>query len=219
MKIRNIVFTTLFALAFFSVTASAQSHKWQIGVEGGPGISSMRGDTFWDPYNPALAYYCGVAVQYNVSRHFSLKTGLALERKGTYAEFSMTDQFGRPAGKSKIHNNFYYSSIPLLGHLSFGNKFKFFINAGPYVAFLLNQVMVLKPWRHQPEMRVDRTENYKRLDLGIAGGIGVGTQLGELFFLSLEVRDNLGLYQIYGSEHFPKRTNAAYAIVGLAYQF
>lgn len=208
----------LFCITLFYVSASGQTHKWQIGLEGGTSIFFLRGDAVPQVLEPSLGYIGGISAQYHITPRFSLKSGIAFEKKQMKIEASITDSVGAFAGTLQINLNFYYYNFPLLAQLTFGNEIQFFVNAGPYLGQLIQQTNITEARDSQPEMRVEFTESYKDIDLGLAAGCGVAMSLGDRIFLNLEIRDNLGLYDI-DAFNGEIRTNSLYGMMGLFYKF
>jgi hypothetical protein len=133
-----------------------------------------------------------------------------------------------------------YLEIPVLAGLSWGEKPRFFINAGPYIGFLLRAKTVtsgmstlylddkgtplLIPPNYQPLPAVsfaattDSKDDINDLSAGIAGGVGLAVPAGpgEIVF---GVRFSLGLTNIqadtetYGKNH----TGALILTIGYAY--
>jgi len=68
----------------------------------------------------------------------------------------------------------------------------------------------------------DNTDNFERLDFGIATGLGVNFPIRNNIFMSLEVRNNLGLSNIsslpVGNDGKIK-TNSTNLLIGIAYKF
>ncbi|MDX2430330.1 MAG: outer membrane beta-barrel protein, partial [Bacteroides sp.] len=98
----------------------------------------------------------------------------------------------------------------------------YFINAGPYLGFLINANTQTKNIEGYPDTKNDFTENYKRSDWGISAGLGIAIPIGSKLSLSLEVRNNLGLSQINTGDVWQGgyvKTNATNLLVGAAYHF
>ncbi|MBN4065980.1 PorT family protein, partial [Candidatus Amoebophilus asiaticus] len=109
-----------------------QTNKFDIGLEGGPSWTSLRGNDILEDFNdPTIGYSGGLTFQFNFPKLISLRTNIAYERKGVIAKTQAADINGNPIGEITTHSNFDYLTMPLLTRLTFGNKMTFFINVGP----------------------------------------------------------------------------------------
>jgi hypothetical protein len=192
-------FIFIFSLVLFGNISiiHGQSTSFDIGIEGGPGLSRIRSD---DGIYKNSSYLIGVLsggfFQYNFNKTIALKTGIYYELKGTKVE-SKSDQLP-PDGKLVFHLN--YLSVPILFRVNVGKSVKFFANAGPYFAFLFHESTIYMPESGDPYKLGDETQYYHPVDIGIILGIGMAVPLPKHFSLSFEFRDNCGLMQIRKSK-------------------
>jgi len=194
MKINTIII-----LLFITTQTFAQQNKFEIGINGGANLSTMRGSSTYDfSYKPGATF--SLMFQYNASKMFSIHSNISYENKGTYITFPDSEW----SGSSKSTFEFQYITIPVLARLNFGTKAKFFINAGPYIGYLL---------------RPDWVDN--SFDFGLTTGIGGQIELRESLILSLELRNNLGLTPIttYYDEFDTQYNNSINLLIGIAYRF
>jgi hypothetical protein len=218
MKIIKVFFLSVCALA--GLVCQAQEPGFLVGVEGGGGLSTLRGNQMLNNLDPLLGYTGGLWAQYDFKRFFSLKTGAYYDLKGASDEVTMTDAAGNKLGTFKASQNFNYVSVPLLARLHFGKKVEFFINTGPYMGILLKQTLVFGSTMNNPGGKLDGTDNFKKTEFGISMGIGMSFTLDRMV-LSVEARDNLGLTNtsklvIYNGESI--KTNAANLVFGIGYK-
>ncbi len=208
------------AILFCSTLLLGQTNKFDIGLEGGPGLTFIRGNELIDEYNATIGYSAGVAFQYNFPKMISIRTNLAFERKGSTRKFPAKDQDNNTIGKITFNTNFNYLTIPVLARITFGRKIKLFINIGPYFGYLIKQTEVMEAFNEFPETTTNNTENDKRFDVGITGGIGGGIAIHERILLTLEIRNNLGLYNISKIPVYNDgsvKTNSTNLLVGIVY--
>ena len=203
-------------------SANGQANRFEIGSEGGPSLISLRGNDSLEDFNaPAVGYSAAIAFQYNVSQLVSLRTSLAYERKGALLKINATDISGNPIVDMKAHLNFDYLILPILVRLNLGNKLKLFVNAGPYLGYLIRQTSVTEAFNEFPSSSTDQTEYFKKFDIGLTGGLGCGLPIKNNFILTIEVRHNLGLYN---TSELPVvnegkiLTNSTNLLFGLAYR-
>ena len=189
----------LIILLFITTTVYSQSNKFEIGLNGGVNTSSLRGGNTYDlSYKTGLS--AGLMFQYNASKLFSIHSNLSYENKGTYLTFP-ENEFN---GSSKSTFEFQYITVPVLARLNFGSKAIFFINAGPYLGYLLRP-----GWMNNS------------FDFGLTTGFGGQLDLNNNLILSLELRNNTGFAPVtsYYAEFGETQFNNSYNIlIGLAYR-
>lgn len=209
-------------LLTFLTTAHGQTQRLSIGIEGGPSLISLRGNSAVNSYGSGFSFAAGVAVQYNISTHFSLRTNVHFERKGTNTKVLFTDVNGATIRDGRIHLNFDYITLPLLARYSVGERIRFMANAGPFVGYLLNQTGSFRGVGNDPSIEYFRLQDFNRIDFGIALGVGTAIPIGSHILFSVELRDNLGLMNIskvpvIGNGSI--KTNSVVLLIGLAYSF
>ncbi|MBI5540521.1 MAG: PorT family protein [Bacteroidia bacterium] len=185
-------------ILLFAITSMAfgQQSKINLGIEVAPSLIFLRGNEMLEKYNdPTLGYAGGIFLQYNVSEQFSLATNIVFEKKGCIATGTETNAIGDEIGKFTTRTNFNYLSAPLLLRYSFGKSTKCYINGGPFFSYLIKGSAVSKG-TNTPRSVFDYTPLYKHLDLGIAAGVGVLIPASEKLSYVVELRNNLGLYDI-----------------------
>jgi opacity protein-like surface antigen len=212
----------LIAVSLYFIAANglrSQSNGVYLGAEGGAGLATLRGDLY-DNRSPLLSYSGGVFVQYNCKRVFSIRTGWYYDLKGTGFETrAMVDslRFVNVRAKSKYN----YATVPLLFGFRFGENTSFFVNVGPYAAFLLKQTTHVPPVEDAPVVITDDTRFFRNTEFGAALGLGISYPVDNRLVLSAEIRNNLGLTEIndnYISESKSVRTNVVNLMLGVAYR-
>lgn len=100
--------TVLIIILAFGVTP-IKSQPFFIGeIEGGPSLAYIFGNTTSKDYiKPILGGFAGINFIYGFSKHFSIKTGLAYERKGA-------DLLINSSIKLNYTFHFDYISMPIL---------------------------------------------------------------------------------------------------------
>lgn len=195
----------------------AQSSGFLIGAESGAGPAWLRGIT---TNKSRLGYTAGLFVQYDLKKTFSLRTGAYYDLKGAAYQMDLTDVTGIQIAEVRAWNDFHYLTVPLLLRATFGKKINYFINAGPYVSFLLKQR------HHYPAQSYDNSWMYNQTDMGVSLGIGLSYAF-DCFVLSAEARSSTGLANINASKNgiqIPvynggeQYTNAINIQFGLAYR-
>lgn len=211
---KKIVLFLLIVIPFLSFS---QEHRFSIGVTASPTLTSTRGTSSFVKYEESkMAFSFGATFNYKIHRNFSLQADLSFERKGSVQHIEESKSQGYYEGTSfKVNNNFDYLTLPLLARATFGNKVNFFVNAGPFVGFLLRQEEV-RTAEGFPTDRINYTDVYKRFDAGITIGAGVLIPIKERFSISFEGRNNLGLVDIEKPSSTLK-TNSVNLLFGLVY--
>lgn len=171
--------------------AYCQDSKMALGLEFSPVIVSLS-ETIPDEnlFDPRLSYSAGLSLEYFVARQISLKTGLAYERKGAKGPGLFTDENGEPLNTK---SNYDYLILPLLGSWSANGKIAFYVNAGPYLGFLISQKSTYEAVGNQPEMKIDESEWSKKIDAGVSMGLGANIPLGDKLALDLGLKGSIGL--------------------------
>ncbi len=205
-----------------STFVNGQVNKFDIGIEGGPSLTSIRGNDFLAEFQyPTIGYSGGLSLQYNFPKLVSIRTNISYERKGVVAKFNATDINGSVIGEIKTHTFFDYLTIPLLTRFNFGSKIKFFINAGPYFGYLIKNTNITEEFNEFPEYISENTDDYQKFDFGLTGGLGCMLPIKNNFSLSLEIRNNLGLKNINQGIVFDDvqiLMNSTNLLIGFAYR-
>ena len=201
-----------------SLSTYAQYNKFELGVQGGPNVSFLRFQkTPGIKNSPLFAFTGGLFFQYNVTKTFSLRVDPGLERKGYCDQFP----FGPPNDQNeKDRESFNYLTVPVLLRAAVGNKIRYFVNAGPYVAFLLSEKDRETP-PNEATLVYTSTSYYQTTDWGVTTGLGLSIPVHEKVSISVEVRNNLGLTNINknSGEYGTIKTNTTNVLFGLAYKF
>ncbi len=225
-------------LLLFSMVANAQDstkasrkNSILVGIESGPAFSDLRGhDIEKDELMTKTYFSVGVYTGYNFNSKFSLITGLYYDRKGAKWDLDDFLEGDEIFGDFKAWEKFNYLTLPLYFRYTRScRRINFHINAGPYISWLMKQESVME-FDEAETFIYDDKENYKDFDFGVSAGIGISKNLGSKWLLSLELRDNLGLTNIYDpveeedfiyedAEKFTLYTNSINIMVGAAYRF
>lgn len=193
IKCRAIV---LILLVLIFCKSYGQTNRFESGIEGSPSLIMLKGNDYVDYRNsPTIGFSARLFFQYNFKKIISLRTNLAFERKGTIANSQAFDEYGNPFGSVQTKSKFDYLTIPLLVRATFGKRVLFFVNAGPYLGYLLKQTDISKG-ENVPITRYDNTSSFKRFDFGVSVGLGLLVPIEQNFALSLEARNNVGYYNV-----------------------
>ncbi|WP_430403773.1 porin family protein [Fluviicola sp.] len=220
---KNILIALSFV--FFGTTTSlhAQNSMFDLGLEGGPNLSTMLiSSTLFDfDPQPEIFGSGGFIFQYNFKNFLSLKTGISYQRKGyQLKDITPVDQNGNILSTTATSSSrLDYLTFPILVKASIGKKVNFFVNAGPYIGYLLQKTDRLKYDGSTTTSKDDLSINgMNRWDFGVAGGIGIAIPIRTFWVISIEARNYSGLLDIAQSSNTKWLTNTTDLRVGVAYK-
>jgi hypothetical protein len=217
MKTIKLLFFVFFFLTI-SIKTYCQINKFDVGVEGSPSLIFLRGNPIIEMSNATIGFSGGLFLQYNLNKIISIRTNIGFERKGSLWEGNATDARGIQIGKTTNNMNYDYLTIPLLVRATIGNKYKFFMNAGPYFGYLLQAKSVFEMPNFYGTSDI---KGQNSVDFGLSTGLGLLYPLKSKIVLSFELRNNLGLYNVSALPVINDgtiKTNSTNLIFGLAYK-
>lgn len=201
---KTILLTAL--LAASCISAIAQTHykaSLYVGMKGGVELSKM----FFNPnvkQKFPMGATAGLTFRYIEEAHFGLQAEVNFAQRGWQYNFEEA-----PYSYRRTLN---YIDIPVLAHIYFGRRGRFFFNAGPQVSFLLSDSYSanfdIYDFRSLPDFpKNDRTNSQftavpdHKLDYGICAGLGAEFNVASRHIVSVEARFYYGLGNLYKSEH------------------
>lgn len=204
-KIPAKLITTVVAIILATIAVNAQSHyraNLTVGVKAGADISRM----FFNPgVNQGLkpGATAGVSFRYVEEEHFGLIAELNWVQRGWKENFE-----GAPYRYSRTLN---YLQLPILAHIYFGRRGRFFFNAGPEIGILLAEstsanfnpaeMATLPDFPNTNRMNVQMTLKAKhRFDYGISAGLGAEFNVTPKHAVAFEARFYYGLGNLFSSE-------------------
>ena len=208
------------------LSGSAQTHySSNVCVGGHAGIDLSR--VFFSPgvkQGWPVFPNLGVGIRYIEENHFGLIAELNYVRRGWKENFE-----GLPFHYTRSID---YLEIPVFAHIYFGRETRFYINAGPQIAFRLAESMSANfdpyntasiPDFPNTNRRNDQlTEKItQKVDYGITAGIGCEYSINTKNFITLEARYYFGLGNIFSSKRqAPFRgSNTMYIAIDAGYWF
>ena len=213
----TFIFTCWFTSMIF-----AQQNKLAIGIEGGPGLIHFRSNSSMWFNHRTMGYAGALTVQYNLNKVFALRTGLGLYRKGSQTDdITITDDAGKILGVTQFNYYFDYATLPVLLRASIGKKVHYFVNAGAYFGYLTRVHFIAKESFGRPNISSgNEMSKYQHFDAGLATGFGLELPIKNKLLLSLELRNNTGLYNIYKTNPiYTLNTRSTNVLIGVAYRF
>lgn len=219
---KNTLIIALF-LTLGMTSLKAQNSMFDLGLEGGPNLSTVLIKSTLYDFDPAPAIYWsgGAIFQYNFKNFLSIKTGFSYQRKGFQLnDILFVDNSGNSlAVKGKFNTRLDYITFPVLVKASFGKKVQFFVNAGPYAGYLLQKTDRTKFNNSSSTQKEDlNNSGFNRWDFGIAGGVGIAVPIRTFWVITVEARNYSGILDIATSSKTQWRTNTTDLRVGVAYK-
>jgi hypothetical protein len=178
------------------------AEKW-IGIHGGPSIPSLQGgngNPLSEGYTSRYGPYFGVFADYYLTHSFAIRAEVNYSSEGgqrtgmqPVPDPALAQQFGQLVFASfKTEQILDYIEIPILAKYSFGGPMHFFVDAGPYVGYLVRAKTETsgvsapydEPGNQLAPMMIDFggttdiKDSINRWNVGLGGGLGVETQFG-----------------------------------------
>ena len=179
---KTIKFRTLVLVLSLVMSVGAFAQDFHYGIKGGANfaVQSEVADYF-NNSDIRTGLHAGVYGNMSLNDKFSLQTEVNYEQKGSNSE--------------NVTSSYDYISVPVLVKYSLGKSDKtaltFNINAGPYVAFLLNAESEVN---HGDGITntIDAKDNTENVEFGSIIGFGMAYPVGNKN-LTFDIRLGLGL--------------------------
>ena len=186
------------------VSGWAQAHfdsRVDIGARGGVTLSTVM-------FKPSisgklgLGYTAGVTFRYSEENHFGLLAEVNFVQRGWAENFE-----DLPYSYQRILN---YIEVPVMSHIYFGKRGKFFINAGPEIAYFLgDNIKSNFDYEHTQNLEGFHDKNRRfeqltlkvsqKLDFGIVAGFGGEFSINRKNSVALEARVYYGIGNVVPS--------------------
>ncbi len=248
-------FILLLTGSFICVPGFLFSQSTLIGFNGGISIPSLKsnGDNeISKDYSSRLAGTFGVFGDLGISRVFSLKAAIQYagqggKRNGMQPVTNVPPELSQmlPSG-TMLYANFNnesvlkYLEIPVMAKLTWGNKLKYYVNAGPYTGILIGanqktdgssqffmdkgamqpvavQGQPLPPQSFNADTKIKK--DIHSVNVGLTGGLGLGYQMGNRSEIAIDARAAYGLVAIQkdSDTNGKSRTGGLFLTLGYAY--
>ncbi len=193
-------------LLLITVVCEAQTHYTSqvfLGAKGGIETSQI----FFNPsikQKLPIGAVSGIMIRYVEERHFGLVAELNFVQRGWEENYESKEYSYR-----RILN---YIEIPIMAHIYFGRRGKFFANVGPEVSFLISESTKsnfdyhnLNTISGHPALKREYSELIEpiqnKVDFGICAGLGGEFSINPRNSLALEARFYYGIGNIYKAGH------------------
>ena len=224
------VLSLLTLLTFLYSAACLAQSPW-IGVHGGlsiPDLGGGGGNQLSENYTSRLAANFGIQAQWPVCHRFSIQAELNFAGQGgqrngmqPITNLPSAYQAAVPPG-SYLYANFKnkavlnYLELPILAKFTWGGSLQFYVDAGPYVGYLLHAAektsgtsTIYEDQQGDPltvqgypvpaqdfTANTDITPSIKRFNAGVTGGIGLALPLDLRNKIFFDARFEYGLINI-----------------------
>lgn len=200
---KRIIFIAIFINLFLS--SIAQKGKIEYGFEPGLNISTAHGDGVSKDYmSPLSGLHMGGYMKINRDEHWGFKFLLSYDKIGwIYKSLSIQNNTGTGLVTADILFNLDYLNMPVLVEYSFGKKLKLNFAGGPFLGILLNNKIVTNlrqpiPPNQEASSQVS-SNNRESLNFGLSLGTGIQIPIASKIKLDFNLRNNIGVTNIYKS--------------------
>ena len=175
-----------------------EHYKWEIGVNGGVNITNVSGLADSLSSIGRFGQLYGLTVTYHINRFIAFKTDFDFENKGwTVKDIDVLAPDGISTIKQDVSQHLDYFDIPAFLHVGFGNRLKFDLNFGPYVAFLTeNRAFYTDPSGVEIPVTEDVFQDFSTTDYGLTYGAGIDLALGKRWSFGFDFLYEHGLKDI-----------------------
>lgn len=219
---RRIIISVIILMISSLIFGQQTKNKINFGIEGGPCMATLWGKGINENYNESVIDYLGLfALQFNNSGdNSSAYINIGYERKGHKALGYERDEFGNIVGNAWGKGNLDYLTGHLLVRFTHKGKVNYFFNLGPFFSYLLKQNYIMES-THVSKFSYD-FKTFQHYDFGFSTGIGVQIPIKEYYIFTFEVRDNLGIINIFKNYNpvqiLPIKTNTTNIQFGILYK-
>lgn len=202
-------------LVFVPMVTMSQTGNLNVGVYLGGGISNTNSFL-----TPGFAKTGGISLGYKLDNNLTIISGIAYQYIEVRDFINAIDSLGEQMFNLEIKHKYEFVTIPVMLRYSFGknDKFKYFVNAGTYAAFLLNQNLWSLDLENNSINQLSNIESYRRMGAGIAFGGGLSFALSDGLNLDIEIANNLGITNLRKTLISKQKTKSSQLTIGLSYK-
>lgn len=186
------------------IAGMAQTHfdsRVDIGVKGGITLSEVM-------FNPSITQKFGMGETFGVSFRYSEENHFGLLAEVNFTQRGWAEKFeDLPYQYQRILN---YVEIPVMSHIYFGRRGRFFFNVGPEVSYYLGDKIKSNfdyedtadlPGFNDKNRRTDQLtlQVSQKLDFGIVAGLGGEFSINRRNSLAVEARLYYGIGNVMPS--------------------
>jgi hypothetical protein len=200
--------------------------KMEYGFLSGVNFNTIRKNNVNIFLKETLTHYTGLSIggyfKININQLFGIKVLAQYDQNGyKLGNITFTDASGNNLAPGNVTIKPTYLNLPIVGEFTFGNKIKYYVNAGPYVGFLLRSNLIIKissTSTSQGSTTKTKSDGYKSTNFGVSFGTGTLIPISKKLQLHVAVKNNVGLSNIIkpiSSDNSPFKTNAFSILAGI----
>ena len=176
----------IYAIIAFGFTAALSAQgKGDVEFGFNVGYNSASAQTRYFSADFGSGFNAGASAAYYFSRNLSLKTKLLYDQKGWNNDIYVDDA----GNEFSADYNLNYITVPVTVNWHFGNTKNWYINAGPYMGFLIDA--------SETSHSTDVSEEFRSTDFGLAIGLGVKIPVSDKLKIFFEYEGQSGLSDIF----------------------
>jgi hypothetical protein len=231
----SILLLSLFCDAFAQPTSSKKNNSAEIqpkieyGFLSGVNFNTIRQHKVNTFLKENLTNYAGLSIggyfKLNINKQFGLKILAQYDQNGYRLEgLSFENSGGTGIASGIVTIKTTYLNFPIVGEFTFGNKIKYYINAGPYVGFLLSSNFITKissTSNVAGSITKSKTDGYKSINIGASVGTGALIPISKKVALHFGLKNNFGLTSIIKTittDDSKFNTNAFSVLAGVSFK-
>jgi opacity protein-like surface antigen len=212
-------FLLLLLICFF-LAGNSQKTPVEMGFQSGINFNSASKTSESNNVNSGLTgLHIGAGVKINIRKKFGLKAILSFDQNGwAYRSLLFENNTASGLATGDVLFKLKYLNLPVMAEYSFGNKIKYYLDAGIFLGLLLNNQTILKI--KEPDGTVFQNKgssNYHHFNFGMALAGGIKIPLLPRIKLDLGVENHTGLFKINSSSS-PLKLNAFSILGGLSFK-
>lgn len=199
---KQILFTLI--LINLLLVSKGQKAKIEYGFQSGLNISTAYGEGISKDYRRSLTgLHIGGHLKIKKTENWGFKVLMAYDEIGwKYESVVFEGSTGNLFNYADILFKHNYLNMPVLAEYSFGKKIKVHVDGGVFLGVLLNNKMIIQykdpiPPNQEPESSSDYR---KKTNYGLSLGAGIQIPIASKLKLDLDLRNSLGLANIYKSQ-------------------
>ena len=224
---KQLLSSFLFIILFLS--GKSQTSQFEYGFQGGLNINSISGNAISKDHRGAITgLSIGGHFKLNTSDHFGIKMLISYDENGYALRSLFLDNSSSPSGQPLIKVDFLkrlnFLNVPIVAEYSFGNKIRMNLDAGVFMGFLLNSILITKykdpvPAGQPSEIRTSSKGN-QTFNYGLSVGFGIQYPIAPKIKLDLDLRNHTGLANLIkeSSTNSKMETNCFAILAGISFE-
>jgi hypothetical protein len=163
-------------------------------------------------------YSQGFFFRYHIKKNWSIQTGMYQDVIGTHDFINLKNDLGEVTGRAKLHREVDYLTIPFMAKFTFGKRIRTSFTVGTFFSYAMQHRLVTDFVDHEDIINV--SNQIDRFNTGIIIGTGIEYSLFKQCNLGIEMRDQLGLYNLDPKQSLSWfRTNNLQLMFKVSYRF